>query len=240
MQNISFACNKLPDEEIVRSDLLHSILSRYGIEILPGTMQTRMTEFAHRVEFNVVPSRDEKDYSYRALLKKRCIIEVEKLSIAIACLPSNESEISGSDKLHESSDEPSQHHSVLEMVVCNAIDQLLDHLVCERGFTFGRWLKELCVSEVFIPSIAGDLNAGLEMLLSSPNANSGSCSQLIVQSILTTLGESNVQNLASEGQPLVKEGVQVLLHKFLERSNRQHQRSHNEKRGGLEEESLFF
>jgi hypothetical protein len=240
MKNVSFACNKPPDEEIARSDLLHSILSRYGILLLPGTMQTRATENAHSVEFIVVPSRDEKDYSYRALLKKRCIIEVEKLSIAIACLPSTESEMSDSDKFHESSDEPSQHHNMLEMVVCNAIDQLLDHLVCERGFTFGRWLNELCVSEILIPSIAGDLNAGLEMLLSSPNENSGSCSQLIVQSILTTLGESKVQTLASEGQSLVKEGVQVLLNKFLERSKRQHQRSHDKKRGGLEEESLHF
>jgi hypothetical protein len=122
----------------------------------------------------------------------------------------------------DSRNELSEYGDVYELACCNAIGQLLDHLVCERSLTFGGCLKDLCVSDIFIPSIANDVNSGLDMLLTSTNLNSGCCSQLLVQAILTTLGPSKVEEFASEEQALIQEGVLMLLSKHFEKKRQSH------------------
>ncbi len=208
-------------EKIARSGLLQSILTRYGIAIILDSMKISIGDHGNQLEFNVVQLTHDKDQNYRALLRRRSIIEVETLSIAVACVALNDFDHSDSEDNFR--DEPSQNGDLLESAICHAIDQLLNHLVCERNMAFGGCLKDLCVSDILIPSIASDVNSGLDMLLTSSIANSGSCSQRLVQAILMALGPSRVQELAPRDQPLIQEGVLMLLSNHLERKKHSHQ-----------------
>ena len=215
--------NKLAVEQLARSDLLHCILNRYGIEVIPDTLKIETGDHGLQVEFCVIPLSQDRDQNYRALLKRRSIVEIDRLSMVVAKLPLHDPSIVLLDG-NEWSGESSQIHDVFNMAVCNAIDQLLNHLVCERSITFGKWFKELCVSDVLIPSIASSVNAGMDMLHKSQIPNSGSCSQLMVESILLNLGGSKIQELALEERPIIQEGVEILLQNWLERCQRRQQR----------------
>ncbi len=210
-------------ETLGRSDQLHSVLKRFGIEAIPESLRVRMGDQEDHIEFRVASVAQDKDPYCRALLRRRSIIEVEKLSIVVACLPFHNSEDSEEDGL-QCNDDSVQLDDNLDVALSHVINQLLNHLVCERGIVFGRSSKELCVRDILIPSIASDVNAGLEMLHASSNANSCHCSQLFVEAILLNLGESTVQELASEEQPVVLEGVRILLKNCFEKSQRRQRR----------------
>lgn len=210
-------------ETLGRSDQLHSVLNRFGIEAVPESLRVRMGDHEDQIEFRVASVGQDKDPYCRALLRRRSIIEVEKLSIVVACLPFHNSDDSEEDG-PQGSDDSVQLDDNLDVALSHVIHQLLNHLVCERGIVFGRSSKELCVRDILIPSIANDVNAGLEMLHASSNANSCHCSQLFVEAILLNLGESTVQELALEEQPLVLEGVRMLLKNCFEKSQRRQRR----------------
>ena len=211
-------------ETLGRSDQLHSVLNRFGIEAIPESLRVRMGDHEDQIEFRVASVGQDKDPYCRALLRRRSIIEVEKLSIVVACLPFHNSDASEEDGLQCSDDSVQKLDDNLDVALSHVINQLLNHLACERGIVFGRSSKELCVRDILIPSIASDVNAGLEMLHASSNANSCHCSQLFVEAILLNLGESTVQELASEEQPLVLEGVRMLLKNCFEKSQRRQRR----------------
>lgn len=209
---------------LARSHLLHCVLNRYGIEIIPGTAQIRTGDHGQQVEFGIVPVSQEKDHNYRTLLKKRSVIHVQKLTLVVACLPMHDEDHleENGQQLMEDSD---QKQEMFEMAVCNATDELLNNLVCERKITFGKWLQELCVADVLIPSIACSVNSGMDMLLKSQITNSGCCSQQIVEAILVHLGQSQVQELALEERPIIQEGIQIVLQSWFEKRQRRKQRS---------------
>ena len=207
---------QLTVENLARSETLHTILHRYGIETIAETLQIQVGDDGHQVKFGVVPVGQDKDPNYRTLLRKRGIVEVETVSLVVACLPCHECAPIEEDTL----DENGEQHDIFEMAMCNAIDQLLNHLVCERNFTFGKRMEELCKSDILIPSIASSVNAGLQMLLTSPNANSGSCSQQMCEAIVLNLGQSQVRELDFKERPLIQDGVGILLHRWFERSRR--------------------
>ena len=202
------------------------MLNRYGIETLQETLRIREGDHGLQVEFGVIPVGQDRDHNYRALVRRRSIIEVERASMIVACLPLLPLPDSDNvqEDIHEWREESGHNQNMFNMAVCNAMDQMLNHLVCERSITFGKYFKELCVSDVLIPSIAGNINAGMEMLLKSPITNSGSCSQLMVEAILLSLGEGQVQELALEERPVIQEGVQILMQNWLQRSQRRQQR----------------
>jgi hypothetical protein len=205
--------------------LLHCVLNRYGIETLPETLRIREGDHGLQVEFGVVPVGQDRNHNYRALVRRRSIIEVERASMIVACLPLPDSDNVQED-IREWREESGHNQNMFNMAVCNAMDQMLNHLVCERSITFGKYFKELCVSDVLIPSIAASINAGMEMLFKSQITNSGSCSQLMVEAILLSLGEGQVQELALEERPVIQEGVQILMQNWLQRSQRRQQRPH--------------
>ena len=215
--------NKLAVEQLARSDLLHCILNRYGIEIIPETLKIQTGDNGLQVEFGVIALSQDRDQNYRALLRRRSIVEIERLSMVVASLPLHDSD-NILDDGNEWRGESGQIDEMFNMAVCNAMDQLLNHLVSERSITFGKWLKELCVSDVLIPSIASSVNAGMDMLHKSPISNSCSCSQLMVEAILLNLGESKIQELAFEERPIIQEGVQILLRNWCERYQQRQRR----------------
>ena len=206
-------------ETLARSELLHVIMHRYGIETIAETLQIRVGDGGYQVKFRVVPVGQDKDHNYRALLRKRGIVEVQTVSLVVACLPCHEC-VQIEEDPPASSDDNGEGSNLFEMALCNAIDQLLNHLACERNLTFGKWMEELCISDILIPSVAGSVNVGLQMLLTSPHANSGSCSQQMCEAILLNLGQSKVQELDLKERPLIQDGVGILLHRWFERSER--------------------
>lgn len=199
-------------------------MNRYGIETIPGTVQIRRADHGQQVSFGIVPVIQDKDHNYRTLLKKRGVIHVQKLTLVVACLPMQDRDHleENEQQLMEDSDKKQE---MFEMAVCNAMDKLLNNLICERKITFGKWLHELCVADVLIPSIACSVNSGMDMLLKSQIANSGFCSQLIVEAILEHLGQCQVQELVLEERPIIQEGIQIMLQRWFEKRQRRKHRS---------------
>jgi hypothetical protein len=209
--------NKITVDGFAHSCLLHSTLYRYGIETIPETMEIRMGDQGASVRFDLV--RIKQDHNYRTILKRGGIFEVETLSAETAMLPINYATKSEEEDF-DLSDENENCGVQFEMCMCFAIDQLLNHLVSNQNIPFGGCLKELCVSNILIPSIASSINAGLEMLFTSPFMNSESSSQQIIEAILLNLGETKMRRFEAKGRPLVQKGVEILLQTWFERSQR--------------------
>ena len=123
--------DKVAVETLGRSDQLHSVLNRFGIEAIPESLRVRMGDHEDQIEFRVASVGQDKDPYCRALLRRRGIIEVEKLSIVVACLPFHNSDASEEDGLQCSDDSVQKLDDNLDVALSHVINQLLNDLACE-------------------------------------------------------------------------------------------------------------